>query len=189
VFLVVLLLSLYMGWRPSARLLGPMLVLPLVGVSLVAGLAGNGFNRAVFAAVALTLGALAATRSDRPVSIGPPHMVCVGAALVVFGATYPHFVDVDSWTSYAYAAPLGTIPCPTLAVVIGLSLIVNGVETPAWSVVLAAAGVFYGLVGFVWLDVALDGVLLAGAATLALHAMRSTSAYADRFRRPWPSAG
>jgi hypothetical protein len=174
VFLGVLLLSLFMGWRPSARLLAPMLIIPLWCVSIVAGLSGNGFNSGVFAALALILGALAFTRSERPVSVGPPRLIAVGAALIVFGATYPHFVEVESWMSYAYAAPFGIVPCPTLAVVIGLSLMLNGVGSPAWSAVLAVVGVFYGLVGIVWLDVPLDGVLLAGAVALGVHAIGST---------------
>ena len=129
VFLVVLVLSLYLGWRPSARLLAPMLIAPLLSVSIVAGLSGNGFNSGVFAVLALILGALAFTQPARPVSVGPPRTVAAGAALVVFGATYPHFVNVDTWATYAYAAPFGIIPCPTLALVIGMSLMLT---TDAW---------------------------------------------------------
>lgn len=53
------------------------------------------------------------------------------AALVVFGWTYPHFVSTHSWIEYAYAAPLGLIPCPTLSVVIGFTLLVRDVGTSA----------------------------------------------------------
>jgi hypothetical protein len=171
VFLAVLLVSLYLGWRPSARLLTPMLLLPLVGVSVVASLSGNAFNASIFAGLALILGALASTRSDATVKVAPTRLIVIGAGLVGFGATYPHFVDAGSWLAYAYVAPLGIVPCPTLAVIIGVSLMLNGLGSPAWSGILAAAGVFYAVVGVIWFEVMIDVVLLAGALVLAAHAV------------------
>ena len=43
--------------------------------------------------------------------------------------------------AYAYASPFGLLPCPTLSVVIGLTLIFGGLQSTAWSVLLIAAGV------------------------------------------------
>jgi hypothetical protein len=171
VFLAILVTSLYLGWRPSVRLFLPLLVLPLLGVSAVAGLTGNPFNSAIFAMLALTLGALAFTQRGDPVRFGAWRTVSIGAALVVFGAAYPHFVEVNSWLTYAYAAPLGLIPCPTLAVVIGMSLMLNGCDSPSWSGVLAVAGIFYAAIGVVWFGIAIDAVLFAGALALAIHAV------------------
>ena len=167
-FLVVLLTSLYAGWRPSVRLFLPMLVMPVLGVAIVAGLAGQAFNSGVFAMLALTLGAFAFTRADDRIRFGTPHAVSIGAALVAFGAAYPHFVEVHTWLAYLYAAPLGVIPCPTLAAVIGVSLMLNDSGSRAWSWALAAAGVFYATVGVVWFGITIDALLFAGAVALAV---------------------
>lgn len=187
VFLGVLLVSLYMGWRPSTRLLAPMLVVPLLGVSIVAGLSGNAFNSSVFAVLALVLGALAFTRSSGRVAVASSRLVSIGAALVTFGAAYPHFVEAESWLAYAYAAPFGLVPCPTLAVVIGVSLMLDGLGSSAWSGVLAAAGIGYAIVGVAWFGIAIDLVLLAGALALAFTAM-VTHASPDVTERPSPIA-
>jgi hypothetical protein len=169
-FLVVLLTSLYVGWRPSARLFLPLLAMPVLGVSVVAGVTGNVFNSSVFAVLALTLGALAFTRADDRVRLGTRYAVSIGAALVAFGAAYPHFVVVDTWIAYVYAAPLGIVPCPTLAVVIGMSLMLEGCDSRAWSWMLVGAGLFYATIGVLWLGVMIDAVLFAGAVALAVHA-------------------
>ena len=166
-FLAVLLTSLYAGWRPSVRLFLPMLVMPVIGVAVVTGLAGQAFNSGVFAMLALTLGALAFTRADDQIRFGTAYAVSIGAALVAFGAVYPHFVDVDTWLDYTYAAPLGVIPCPTLAVLIGVSLMLNSGISPAWSWVLVAASLFYGTIGVVWFGITIDALLFAGAVALA----------------------
>lgn len=174
VLLAALLLGLYQGWRPSTHLIRPMLVLPLACVSALAWASGNSFNGGVFTALTLTLGALSLSRSNKPVRLGSPRIVMVGVGLVVFGWTYPHFVTADSWSTPLYAAPLGLIPCPTLSAVVGLSLMLNGLGSRAWSSVLSAAGIAYGMLGFFWLDVAIDIVLVAGAGVLGAVAVASS---------------
>ena len=89
-----------------------------------------------------------------------------GLVLVGFGWTYPHFVEVHSWTSYLYAAPLGLIPCPTLSMLVGVSLIVGSLEAKAWAITVAAAALVYGVIGVFTLGVAIDAVLLAVAIVL-----------------------
>jgi hypothetical protein len=80
---------------------------------------------------------------------------------------YPHFLETDRWTAYTYAAPLGLIPCPTLAAVIGLTMIRGPFASKPWSLTLAAAGLIYGAIGVVRLGVRLDIALLVGAAIIA----------------------
>jgi hypothetical protein len=88
-----------------------------------------------------------------------------GAALVAFGWMYPHFVETDTWVTYTYAAPFGILPCPTLSVVIGMTLMFAG-HSARWSAPLVVAGAVYGLIGVFSLHVALDVWLLVGATLL-----------------------
>jgi hypothetical protein len=83
-----------------------------------------------------------------------------------FGWTYPHFLEASSWTSYLYAAPLGLVPCPTLSLLVGVSLIVGSLDSKAWANTVAAAALVYGVIGVFALGVAIDAVLLAGAIVL-----------------------
>lgn len=62
------------------------------------------------------------------------------------------------------------VPCPTLAIVIGLALIGDGIGTRRWSVLLGAAGIFYSLFGAFRLGVEIDLLLLVGAGALIARA-------------------
>jgi len=64
------------------------------------------------------------------------------------------------------------IPCPTLSAVIGVTLILGLLESRAWSLTVAVMGFAYGAIGIFRLGVRIDVVLLAGAAALAVAALR-----------------
>ena len=157
--------------RPSRRLIGAFLVLPVLSVAAVAWASGNPFNGLTFTLLAALL--LRAVVQLAPISFVPASRgwMLTGLGLVAFGWVYPHFLAAESWTAYAYASPFGLLPCPTLAVVIGITLVCGGLSSAAWSVPLAAAGVFYGLIGVFILGVALDVWLLGGALLLLLSLM------------------
>ena len=74
--------------------------------------------------------------------------------------------DTEKWnTAIAYAAPFGLLPCPTLLVVIGTTLLIPNLHSKVWSCALVATGLLYGAVGVLRLDVVLDwSLLLASAA-------------------------
>lgn len=55
------------------------------------------------------------------------------------------------------------MPCPTLSIVIGLSLVVGGLDSRAWTLLLGISGLFYGLFGVLRLGVTIDLVLFLGA--------------------------
>ena len=59
-----------------------------------------------------------------------------------------------------------------LSIIIGLALMQKGPVSRAWMTVLAVTGVFYGLMGAVYLGVVLDWVLLAGALLLLISASK-----------------
>jgi hypothetical protein len=153
--------------RPSRRLIGTLLVLPVLSVAVVAWASGNPFNGLTFTLLAVLL--LRAAVHLAPISFVPasPVWLVTGTGLMAFGWLYPHFLAAEHWTAYTYASPFGLLPCPTLAVVVGITLICGGLSS-AWSVPLAVAGVLYGLIGVFILRVALDVSLLAGALVLSL---------------------
>jgi hypothetical protein len=170
VVLAVLLIAVLSGQRPSRRLLGLFLVAPLASVAMVAWASGNAFNGLTFSVAAALLLRIAVRLPPAPVIVAAGASRVVGAALLAFGWAYPHFLRTDTWTAYTYASPFGLLPCPTLAVVIGITLMSGGLQSTSWSLFVAAAGVLYGLIGVLALGVLLDGWLLAGALLLGLLA-------------------
>ena len=167
VLLAVFVLILVAGWRPSMRLVRRLLVTAVLSVSVMAWISGNPFNGTVFALLFALLAAIVARSPHTPVRLGSPMWVTSGIGAVVFGATYPHFVTTDSWTTYLYASPFGILPCPTLSVVIGVTLLFGNLRPRSWSAALALAGVLYGAIGVFRLGVALDWGLLLVSLTLA----------------------
>jgi hypothetical protein len=156
-----------MLWRGvDRRSIAALLALMAFSVATLAAWAGNPFNAAVFAATGTFMIVLAATRVSGPrgrVSNG--HLVA-GAIMCAFGWVYPHFLTGSPW-QYAYAAPLGLIPCPTLAFIIGVSLLTNGFGSRAWGALFVGLGLLYGLIGVFALDVTIDWMLIIGAVLLA----------------------
>lgn len=167
------------GWRPTRRTAAALCALPVLSASAAAWSTGNPFNTALLLVVAGAL-AIAATRLSRgPVRRGPPWAVAAGGAAIAFAWVYPHFLPPGPVWPYLFAAPLGLVPCPTLAVVIGFGLIAGGFSR-AWSLVASLAGLFYSLFGMLRLGVWLDaGLFMASCAMLVLVFFR-------RGRR-WPA--
>jgi hypothetical protein len=170
----VLLLAMVVRRDLSNRLLSALLVLPLVSVSALSWAAGNPFNGAVIAMLALALSTIAHRLSPAPIKIASWPWVVSGATLVGFGWTYPHFLSTAHWPVYLIAAPLGLLPCPTLSMVSGLTLMVSGFRSTAWTLILTSACFAYAMIGVFRLQVTMDVFLLAGAVMLA----------ASRPRRP-----
>jgi hypothetical protein len=84
-----------------------------------------------------------------------------------FGWVYPHFLEDSTPIVYLYAAATGLIPCPTLSIVIGLTLLLGGLRSRPWCLVLTIVGLFYGTFGAGQLGVNIDWVLLFGALVTA----------------------
>ncbi len=170
VALAAVTVSLAVGWRPSQRLLASLLSLPLLSVALVAAATRNPFNGAVFAALFVLLLRGALRQSTRPVTAASSAWRAPAVALFAIGWAYPHFVNASSWAVYGYASPFGLLPCPTLLVITGMTLLFAGPASRRWTVWLFAADVLYGVIGVLVLRVSLDVCLMAGAILLALKA-------------------
>lgn len=163
VYFAVLAIGLALGIRPSKQIGGVLLGLPLLSVSVLAWMAANPFNGVLFALAGVTLIILALRLPAEPIEIAPTWIVGAGVFMFLFGWVYPHFLATSSFIPYLYAAPTGLVPCPTLSIVIGLSLMVSGFNSRAWSLALSAMGTFYGIFGAMRLGVTLDWILLLGA--------------------------
>jgi hypothetical protein len=167
-FLAALLLWDFTGRRLTTRSAMCLLIAPVASVSAVAWIAMNPFNGMAFATLAVALVAIAVSLPRTEIQIASAPMLATGLVLFVFGAVYPHFIVVDHWLAYTFAAPLGLLPCPTLLAVIGVTLMLRRFESTAWSIVLTTAGWFYGIVGVFALEVMLDYALIAAASVLAV---------------------
>jgi hypothetical protein len=134
------LIALGVGWRPGRRLAGTLLAIPLASVSALAWLSGNPFNGTTFAVIAAALAGVALGWPHAPIRISTPWLVIPGVFLVVFGWVYPPFLRTESWAPHLYASPLGVIPCPTLSAVTGVALVIGGLGSRTWSLILAGSG-------------------------------------------------
>lgn len=168
-YFAILLCLLWLGKRSSRRLMGVLLALPLLSVSVLAWHDHNPFNGTLFALIGMVAALVLLITPPARVRLSAGWPAMAGVVLMAFGWVYPHFVITNSWAVYLYAAPLGLVPCPTLAMVIGVGLLLDGMGSRPWLWWLALWGGFYGLFGALRLGVGLDWVLLAGAALLAAH--------------------
>lgn len=157
------------GWRPKQRHAAQILFLPLLSVSTLAWFHGNPFNGLMFLALILILGIISFRLANRPVSLYRKWTFPVGICALLYSLFYPHFLEGYSPLIYAVAAPVGIVPCPTLSLVLGFTLLFHGFHSRLWQAVCAAAGLFYAIFGIFILGVALDfGLLLFSASVLAL---------------------
>ncbi len=164
------LIAAYQQWRASPRLEGALLIAPLLSVSAFAWGVHERFNGTVFLALSAALG-LISWRSNRVAVPRQKWTRVLGVVLISFAWVYPEFLRGWPQVTYLIAAPMGLIPCPTLALVMGFTLLGYGPSSRAWAVVLALAASFYAGVGVMRLGVTIDLVLLVGAMGLAVRAL------------------
>ena len=187
-FLAALLLWDFTGRRLTTRSAMCLLIAPVASVSAVASIAMNPFNGTAFAIIAVALVVVAVRLPQVNIQIASTPRLATGLVLFALGTVYPHFVIVDHWLAYTFAAPLGLLPCPTLLSVIGVTLMLRRFESTGWSIILTTAGGFYGVVGVFVLDVMLDSALIVAATVLAVatvttlewHSVRATKSERTR---------
>lgn len=179
------------GWRPERRDLGLYLVLPLISVSALGWMYWNPFNGTLVAAVGLVLLVTSVLLGRERVSPGPVWMIVPGVLLFLFGWGYPHFLDTAAWWPYAWRAPTGLVPCPTLAIITGLTMVFGGFGSRFWAWVLGVTGLFYGLAGAFYLGVTIDWALAAGSLLLivSVQALNRTAKGRRQAARPSPDPG
>ena len=193
VWLAVVVGLLVCGWRPSVRTARWLLIGPVLSVAIPAWFSGNPFNGAIFVGLAVALGLESFRISNAPVRLASPAWIARGAALVGFGAAYPHFLHADSPAAYLLASPFGLLPCPTLAGVIGSTLAFTNLGSRQWSAPLLKAGALYGVIGVFLFGVALDWGLLVGTVLLVARVVEDDGVWrsvrASRAEHVRPLAG
>jgi hypothetical protein len=154
-------------WRGTVdgRAIAAVLSLMPFSVAAMAAWSGNPFNTTVFFALGVAMLALAATAVSARLRFASGRDVAAGATMCAYGWVYPHFLDGPSW-HYVYAAPLGLLPCPTLAFLIGLALLTKSFASKTWAILCGSLGLLYGLIGVLVLRVTVDWLLIVGAAVL-----------------------
>jgi hypothetical protein len=152
------------GWRPSSRIASILMTAPIMSVALASIAYGNVFNALSFGLLAFVLAVLAGGLTQRQIERGPTWSLFVGGAVMAFGLGYPHFVE-GSWVRVIAAAPVGVVPCPTLAFVAGAVIVAGGFASRAIPLLLVIWVGFYSWFGVRQLGVTLDlglGVALLG---------------------------
>ncbi len=146
----------------------------------MAWLGGVPFNGLVLGVIAVVLLVMASrfrgvSLHGARVSIATPRAWIPGALLIAYGWVYPHFLSGGNAVRYLYEAPVGLVPCPTLLVVIGLSMVVGSFRSCAWNLVTGLTALFYGFFGAVYLKVGWDWVLALGAVFMIVFCMPRSS--------------
>ncbi len=162
------------GWRPSKKIAGVLLSFPLLSVSVIAWSYGNFFNGAIFSLLFLLLFFYSFKLSNEQTSITRGWSLWLAASMIVFGLFYPHFLLANP-LMYLIAAPTGLIPCPTLSLVIGFTLLFNSFNSKKWGITLSLIAMFYGIFGALKLHVYIDGILLVGSLFLLALTQRPGS--------------
>lgn len=183
VVVIVAAAALALGVRPSKRVAAFLLIAPLVSVSAVSSTTSNPFNGAVFASLSVVLAVVATGVASTPLSRAPAWAISLGASTVAYAWVYPHFLDARPPALYFVAAPMGLLPCPTLALVLGIGLCADGLGSRVWALVMGFAGLFFALFGVLRLGVWLDtGLLIAALATLVIAAIGARAIPSNRGR-------
>lgn len=167
--ILIFVVLLFFRVTPTNRLMGILITLPLISVALFAWISGNPFNGSVFAILAILILIFGFRAPATEVETSRLPFLIVGILMILFSLVYPHFLEDATPIRYLVAAPTGLIPCPTLSLVIGLALLFGGFNSPAISITLVVAGLFYGIFGAFRLGVTLDLFLLFGTASLLVQ--------------------
>ena len=171
VIILIIIVALFAGWKPGNSLMILLLGALLMSVSVHAGMQANFFNAAVFAFLVI-MSIYAILRSGNSNITGDRSWIDIGGLiLIIFGLFYPEFLRSGSLIEYTYASPTGLIPCPTLSVLTGFALLYKGFNSQTWSMTIGISGMFYGLIGAIYLGMNIDWVLVAGAGLLLMNTL------------------
>ena len=169
VILLIIITALFAGWKPGNSLMILLFSSLLMSVSVFSASQGNLFNAAIFGFLVI-MSIYSTFKSGEGIISGDVSWPDIaGLVLIIFGLGYPEFLSTDSTLEYAYAAPTGLIPCPTLSVVTGFALVYKGFKSHVWALTIGSAGMFYGLFGMFYLGMYIDWFLVAGATALLVN--------------------
>lgn len=137
-----------------------LILLLMISVAVLSIISGNPFHLVTFGILAI-ISFVELIKGNNQIVRPKLNINTVIALIFIFaGFWYPEFVKADA-LSQLIMSPVGTIPCPTLLVSLGmLNLAVPQVNKVQYIATLIL-GIFYGLVGVFFLKVYLDIALIA----------------------------
>jgi hypothetical protein len=162
-YFAALAVALAAGLRPSKRVSSILLVLPLFAVSVLAWFSYLGVDGVLTGLTAIVLFWIAIHLPHERVHIAASWFVSFAILLFISGWANPYFLPADAQVTYFNGVPTAFVPSPTISAIIALSLLVNGLESRSWSIVLGGVGLFYGVFGVLCLGMPLDLFLITGA--------------------------
>lgn len=177
-FFLALLIS---GKRPANKAVALGSIAMLLSVAFIAMLVSNPFNGVMFLLAAILFIYITWKLPLANVIVKWDLISISGLVMIIFGFVYPHFLEEAAFYNYLYAAPLGLIPCPTLSVFIGITLLFHGFYSKKWMMSAALIGLFYGIFGVLRLKVYLDVVLIAGALLLLVSSISLKKTIKDSY--------
>lgn len=156
--LAAVLVALLRNWRPRERTVAAVLAALAGSVAISALVVGNPFNAISFLLLAILI--FTTTRGRAHITLASMPVRWLAALMIAYGAVYPHFLHAPA-IAYVVAAPVGIIPCPTLAMIAGLALMTS-LHTRSLLIVLTLWTALYAAIGVahfgIWLDIGLAGV-------------------------------
>jgi hypothetical protein len=119
------------------------------------------------------------TAKSKEITLNPSFIFKItGVFILFFGLVYPHFLG-PRLLVYLYAAPIGIIPCATLLMITGFSVIFLLGQSLKWIFTLLTANLFYGLFGVFRLQVYIDILLLFASCILLIQLILQRSFPSD----------
>lgn len=169
IMILIFIAALFLGWKPGNSLMILLSSSLLMSVSAFAAIEGNIFNAAVFAFLVIMSIYASLSAESGQIKGNRSWPDIIGLLLIAYGLIYPEFLRTGSLLEYAYTAPTGLIPCPTLAVLTGFTLLYKGFGSLKWTITIIITGLFYGLFGVFYLGINIDWVLVIGAVILLFN--------------------
>jgi hypothetical protein len=172
----ILIAALIAKWEPSNKIFGLLIAMPLLSVAILAWITGNPFNGTMFSIATILILFFGLKANGQSINYSQLNFMIAGILMIIFGLVYPHFIKLDSIFKCLYASPAGLIPCPTLSILIGFTLLYNGGCSQPITLILIVLGLFYGIFGVLKLAVYLDLFLLLGTISLLIKYILSIRA-------------
>jgi hypothetical protein len=161
VIIVFVLATAHYNKRLKTRLYLGICGLLFLSVSALAATINNFFNLIAFLGLAFAFLRESVFTNSYRYSTQQAASRSLAYFLVLAGLIYPHFLGSNIFR-YFIAAPVGIIPCPTLLVISGMTLLF-GMPNKKLNYLLITANLFYGIIGVFFLGVTLDVILLLTA--------------------------
>lgn len=170
--IIILLLTFYIPRKQvSSRLYYGVPALLFLSVSLLALTILNFFNALVYFGLSVLFLRKSIITGDYRFEINKSFIFRLSAfTLILSGLIYPHFIDANLLV-YIIASPTGVIPCPTLLLASGISLLFVHRDHKSVFYILIAVNLIFGFIGIFVLGVYIDILLIAASSVQLVYVL------------------